>query len=364
VNITYVYADSKEEWNCAEWRCAVPARAIQQSGRHTARMIDIVSFAYNTPEADEICKSSDVIVIQRNLFEPVMKTVQHWKAMDKIVIADFDDAYNLMPPAVKNYRFWIEGLMDNTENPSGPPIKITPPPLAQFKLGLRVVHGATVPSEQLVNDWSGITDVHLLPNYIELERYINIAPKPHDGIIIGWGGSLSHFHSFKESGVLKALQRVCQARSNVKVLICGDRRVFDLMPIAPEQKMFQPWTAIDYWPQLLSIFDIGIAPLYGQYDQRRSWIKILEYMVMKIPWVASDGPAYQSLRPYGWLVKNTPNGWERILLDLVDHLEDYRDEAFRDPYLFGLSQGVNENVENIISVYTSILDKNTPAEVG
>lgn len=362
MNITYVYADSKEEWNCSEWRCAVPARALQQSGRHTTHLIDINSFAYNKPEAVEYCQASDVIVIQRNLFGPVLKAIQHWKARDKIVVADFDDAYNLMPPSVKNYSFWVEGLMTNPDKPSAPPIRITPPPFEQFKLGLRIVHAATVPSTQLVNDWQGYTDTYLLPNYIELDRYLNITPSKHDGIVIGWGGSLTHLQSFKESGVLRALQRLCQVRPNVKVMICGDPRVYELIPLPAGQKLFQPWTSIDNWPRLLSNIDIGLAPLYGQYDQRRSWIKVLEYIVMKIPWIASDGPAYQSLRQYGWLVKNTPNAWERILLDMVDHLDDYRDEARRDSFLFGLSQGINENIDNIISVYRNIMKKNLSVE--
>ena len=34
--------------------------------------------------------------------------------------------------------------------------------------------------------------------------------------------------------------------------------------------------------------------------------------------------------------------------DRVDHLADYKAEAAREPYLFGLAQGAEENVERIV----------------
>jgi hypothetical protein len=143
-------------------------------------------------------------------------------------------------------------------------------------------------------------------------------------------------------------------------MICGnDRRIFEQLPLPPEQKILAPWTPYAAWPQRLAQFDIGLAPLHGAYDERRSWIKVLEYLVMKIPWVASDGPAYHALRPYGRLVaeRNTPSAWERALLDMVDHLADHKAEAAREPYLFGLSQAIDVNVDKLIATYTRIAER-------
>lgn len=358
MNITYVYADSKEEWNCSEWRCAIPARAINRHGRHVARLLDIQSFANNTPEAQSVCSGSDLIVIQRNLFGPVLPAIQRWKARDKVVIADFDDAYDLIPPQVKNYEFWMDGLIPH-EKPDQTIewVHINPPPITQFKWGLRLAHAATVPSNVLVEDWCSYTNMINIPNYIELERYSSITPQPHSGIIIGWGGSLSHLQSFQNSGLVAALNRVCRARPRVKVLICGDRRVYDQLSLPPSQMIFQPWVSADDWPKVLANFDIGLAPLFGPYDDRRSWIKVLEYMVMKIPWIATDSPAYRQLRSYGWLVQNTESSWERVLLDMIDHLQEHQAEAKGEPFLFALSQNIDENVETILSTYGSIASK-------
>jgi len=358
MNIVYLYADSKEEWNSAEWRCAVPARAINRTARHSATLLDIETFAKNTQAVRNTINQSDLIVIQRNLFGPVLKAIQYWKARDKAVIVDFDDAYTLMPPSARNYEFWVLG-QQVCRGPNHQPnvIKLDPTPLAQFKLGLRLVHAATVPSITLANDWSEYAPIYFLPNYIEVERYLQALPQAHEGTIIGWGGSLSHLQSFEESGILGALRNVCESRPQVNVMVCGDRRVFDLLNVPEEQKMFQPWVEASEWPRLLAKFDIGLAPLFGPYDQRRSWIKVLEYMIMKIPWVASEGPAYHALRNYGWLVPNNASAWERILFDIVDHLDDYKQEAGRDPFLFGLSQCVDDNVEKILMTYDQILEK-------
>jgi len=354
VKITYVYADSAEEWNCSEWRCAIPARAINRQKRHQAQLLDIQSFAQNTPEAQEICGSSDIIVVQRNLFGQVLTAIQRWKARDKTVIVDFDDAYDLMPPTVQNSLFWTKGLVHSQKPGSSEFTPLDPPPLTQFKWGLRLAHAATVPSSQLAEDWIGYAKMYVLPNYVELERYFKVKPQPHSAVIIGWGGSFSHLQSFKDSGLETALRKVCRARPKVKVLICGDRRVFDSLELPASQSIFQPWVKVSDWPLVLANFDIGLGPLFGLYDDRRSTIKLLEYMVMKIPWVASDSPAYHHLRNYGWLIQNDVVTWERVLLDMVDHLQDHQREAQKEPFLFGISQGIDENIEKVLATYSSI----------
>ncbi|MCI0520738.1 MAG: glycosyltransferase [Chloroflexi bacterium] len=355
MKIVYVHADAPNEWNSSEWRCAVPARAINRSGRHSAEMINMEDFARGAPPALHILAAADVIVVQRNLFGPALAAIQHWKARDKAVIADFDDAFNLIHSSNANYTFWSQGIV---RQPDGSQRRIDPPPLTQFKWGLRLVHAATAPSRRLVDDWQPFAEMHYLPNYIDLRPYENAAPEEHEGIILGWGGSLSHLQSFTGSGVAAALKRVCRARPQVKVMVCGnDRRVWEMLPLPVEQKIFQPWTAYSEWGRTLANFDIGLAPLHGPFDDRRSWIKVLEYMVMKIPWVASDSPAYEDLRSYGWLVQNTASAWERVLMDMIDHLEDYRQEAAGAPYLYAISQSVDENVENILAVYADVYQR-------
>jgi glycosyltransferase involved in cell wall biosynthesis len=350
MNIVYVYADSIAEWNSSEWRCSVPARAITRTGRHCAGLIGIEDFARNTPISNNSCAEADLIIVQRNLFGPVLSALQYWRARDKVVVVDFDDAYNLMHPSNLNYSFWSKGIPREPNIP-----KMEPAPLTQFKWGLRLAHAATVPSKRLADDWQAYTEMYYLPNYIDLKCYENIIPEPHGGIIIGWGGSISHLQSFVESGVIPALKRVCQARPQVRVMICGnDSRIMDALHLPTRQRIFKKWVSYKEWPRVLSQFDIGIAPLSGDYDERRSWIKVLEYMVMKIPWVASSAQPYRQFRQYGWSVRNEAKEWENVLLDMVDNLDQYRERAAGDPYLKGISLNIDENIQNILGIYSTI----------
>jgi len=361
MNVTYVYADSLEEWNCSEWRCAVPARAFRRTARHNATMISIPEFAQNTAQAQEACNEADLIVVQRNLFNRVLTMIQHWQALGKTVIADFDDAYNLIHPTVKNYKFWMEGKYE--VNRDGKVIGediITPTPLKQFRWGLQLVHGASVPCRMLAEDWQQLTDMIIVPNYLELSKYGNLPPKNSgDKIIIGWGGSLSHLQSFEDSGVLEALKAVCKARPKVRLMICGDRRVFDRIMLPAHKKIYQPFVPALEWSYQIAKFDIGIAPLHGEYDKRRSWIKVLEYMIMKVPWIATNYPPYEDLIPYGKVVQNNPEQWEQALLEVIDHLEDYKHFARTSAYTFALNQNIDDNIESIISSYSKIIERST-----
>ncbi|MEI7989736.1 MAG: glycosyltransferase [Chloroflexota bacterium] len=360
MRIVYIYSDNPLEWNSSEWRCAVPARALNRSGVHIARLLSKNDFIKNTSKVQDACRLADVLMIERSLYGPMLSAIQHWKAQDKVVIADFDDAYHIITQDNVSYPFWKENkAIRIDDNGIETRETIDPPPLTQFKWGLRLVHAATVPSKRLADDWQEYTEMIYLPNYIDLQKYqLANSPPTHEGIVIGWGGSVSHLPSFEKSGVIPALQNVCRARPHVKVMICGnDNRIINALGLAKENIVSRPWVPHSQWPNHLAEYDIGLAPLFGPYDDRRSWIKVLEYMVMKIPWIASESPAYNDLRVYGWLVKNNPGAWERVLLDMVDHIEDYKAEAAREPYLFGIAQNIDENLDEIVSVYTRVINR-------
>ena len=365
MKITYVYADINQEWNTSQWRCVAPAQALNRSGKHVANLLDNKSFVDNTPEAQGMCQMADVILVERKLFGDTLTAIQRWKARGKLMVADFDDAYNLIHPTNSTYHFWKEGIV----RALGPDQKETtrqmnPLPMTQFKWGLQMVHAATMPSKTLAEDWCAYTDTYFQPNYIDPKNYMSAAAPQHEGIIIGWGGSLSHLQSFSDSGVITALQRICASRPNVKVMICGDQRVFDRVKLPENQKLFQGYVPFYEWPRTIANFDIGLAPLHGDYDGRRSWIKILEYMVMKTPWVASHSLSYDDYEAYGKLVDNRPEAWEKALLNIIDHLEEHRARAAGEPYKFGMSQGIDLNVDNIVGVYSTIAKKALGVELN
>lgn len=349
MKIVFVCADEPEEWDGREWRCLIPARAIERSGRHSAELLSLDEFKINSPEVQAACRDADVIVVQHRLFGPALAAIECWQAYGKMVIADIDGAYPAIPIGIQAHPPRAAGLAGHL-HPSAKKQDVSLD--LQVLTGLSRVRAATASSLRLAEDWRDYADIYYLPDYLDLRYYQNITLKPHEGVILGWGATPADWTSFSESGLLPALQRVCQARPEVRVMICGDvRRAFDALPLPAEQKIFQPWVPQTDWARALAWFDIGLAPLYGDYDERRSRKKVLEYMVMKIPWVASEGSPYRDLRSFGWLVSNTANAWERVLLDMIDHLKDYKSEAGRDAYIYGLSQNVDENLDRLLATY-------------
>ena len=352
MNIVYIYADNAAEMNCSQWRCFTPAKALAKAG-HTTNVFYIADFYAGTLEVNTACQAADIIVIERNLGE-VLNQIRFWRDRHKVVVADFDDAYDLMPPSNVSYGYWGLGEIVRED---GQVVKLDRRPLDAFKHGLALCNAATTPSKMLVSDWQNYTHVYQVPNYIDLDKYLNSEKPQHTGIVIGWGGSMSHLQSFTGSGVAHALKRICRDRPNVRVAIhTADRRVYDALPIKEPQKYLSPWVSYAEWSKQLATFDIGLAPLHGAYDDRRSWIKVLEYMAMQIPWVASAGPAYADLEKYGRLVRNQPIFWEKAIVAVIDQL-DQIDRA--SPLAFANSCSILNNVGNLVQTYQAIIKNST-----
>lgn len=353
MNVTYIYYDHLDDQLSFEWRCGLPARALVRTGRNHANMLSVKEFAQDTEDANTMCSQSDVLIIHRHLLGTVLGAVDKWTARGKKVLVDQDIAVHLLSEGMADYHFWQKGKVKEKDHyvvlgmQPGDPL-----PVEQFLWGLRLVHGALLPSERMADDLNELTDPVFLPNMLEIERYRNQTSLSHEGILIGLGGDGNLFPGLLESGVLEALKTVCEKRPQVRIAVMGgDDRVYERLAISRKQKILWPTFSFEEWPHYLSTLDIGLSPVAGGFDQRRGWERVLEYMAMKIPWIASEGPVYRSLSPYGWIVHNTVESWEKIILEMVDHLEDYRAEAAGEPYLFALSQDIDENINKILMAY-------------
>jgi len=340
----------------------MPADAINKQGEHEAYLINTNQFTANQQEVKELLHRADIIIVERNLFGDTLTMIQYWKVRNKIIVTNFDDAYDKMHPTNRAYSFWESGEVSVT-TPDGKQTKdhVLPRPLTQFKWGLRMVAGIMLPSKVLVEDWKDYSKTYYVPNYFDMKAYKDIKKpkkKNKDEIIIGWGGSLSHVQSFKDSGVLKALKKICNDFPNVRVMITGDKRVFDIIDLPEDKKVFQPFVPHSEWAKSVVIkYDIGLAPLCGAYDQRRSWIKPLEYMLLKIPWIASDNKSYDDIKQYGKVIENRYDVWRREIADTINNLEEYRKIAKGAPYKFAVRQSSDKNVDKIIATFQEVIKK-------
>lgn len=153
-------------------------------------------------------------------------------------------------------------------------------------------------------------------------------PDPDD-ILIGWGGSSTHVRDF--ALCWPALQRLLVNRRDVCFASAGIVHHVDDPRLARAERRNQiaglKWLDMDTtpWPEYwrrLGWYDVGLAPLEAnQFNAAKSWIKILEYAAMGVPFVASASPEYErfsilprlAIAPPGFLVGKGEHAWYAAL---------------------------------------------------
>lgn len=166
-------------------------------------------------------------------------------------------------------------------------------------------------------------------------------------LIIGWTGShstLKYLH--KMEPVLNHLQ---QKYSMLHFLVIADRK-----PELNIKRMeFVPWNKETEALDLLRM-DIGIMPLPDdEWSKGKCGFKVLQYMAMEIPCVASPVGVNTEIIDHGHngFLAYTDNEWIKYLDDLIQHTELRKafGKAGRTKVLKGYS--VNSNASTFLSLF-------------
>ncbi len=322
--------------------------------------MNITQFAENAYEAEHYCDDADVIVLQRGAMPDVWGAVHKWRNLGKTVIADIDDGYPQITPEHPAYAFWHRGIM---QTPDGQVQQLPRPAIHEMAAGLHMLGAMTSPNRLILEDWRQSVGVRtaLVPNYLYLPHYAHkrTRARAQDGTVwVAWGGSAGHFGSWLGSGIADALCRVLAARPHTRFVMCGaDTRILDRVPLKHAQKLHFNWRHFSKWPQLLANFDVGLIPLAGDFDARRSTLKPLEYSIMRVPWIASKSPAYDGLGEYGTFVDNTPEAWADALIEAIDKSVDTR--KVQRAYDWAREHDIDANVRSILNQYAQLGQKVT-----
>jgi len=356
--VTYIHSKGRTDWHRVQTRCRNLANAIRRTGINQANLLDLESFVCNHQAARTLCASSDLLIVHRYMFGPVLHAVQFWMARDKKVLVDIDEAVHLLPPASLAYDFWHKGMpFDGCGVDPGAGV-ISPSPIEQLRMGMRLASGVTVSSVRLADDWSEAGNVLYIPDYVNTDQYLTVKQQHTEEIWLGLNAEAMNSACLEQTGLKLALEAVCAKRKNVRIMLVGfSAQQARELNIAVEQKMLYPAALVEEWPQLLAQIDLGLAPADREYGARMSWLRAIEFMLMKIPWVGSDLPLHRDLARFGWMVQNSPGAWERVLLEVIDHLDAYRTEAAGEAFFYALGQDVNENIGKVLAAYSSILYK-------
>lgn len=350
--VTYIHSNRPADQIRIQVRCRNLVDAINRTGIHRANLLDMASFVQNTAQAQKVCGASDLLVIYRYLYGSVLTAVQYWKARDKKVIVDFDQAFNYLTESQPAYFFWFMGKpLDGLDFENA--VIIDPPPIEQFKWGLAMVDGATVSSVRLVDDWSRFTNVHRVVDYINTYHYPTLDQTHGSEIWIGLGSRVE-YDCFERSGLLAAMESVCRKCPRVKFVLSGMEDASTAMDINSEQlKIYSP-SSFEDWVGVSLCLDIGLMPVSDEYDLCLGSYDLLAFMISKIPWIASEETHFHNLSQYGQWVPNTPAAWENAILNTIEQLHVHRKKAVGEPFLFALNQDISVNISRILKVYDSI----------
>ena len=364
--VTYVHSNKPEDHFRVQLRCRNFADAINRIGWHSANLLDLNSFIQGTPEAYRMCAGSDLLVIHRYLYGPVLQAIEYWKARDKRVIVDFDQALNYLTADIPSHSFWLEGerVADVTKGEKCQRDRIDSTPLEQFKWGLGLIDAAMVSSTQLAIDWSPFTEVYEIPDYLNTDQYPAFK-QCHENEI--WIGMANHTRlaSIKNSGLSNAIEKICRIYPQVKLVMCElDCESSSTLDLHSSQIVSYPSNSFEEWADILLKLDIGLVPIHGDYDLRLGRISLLEFMISKTPWIASNQPCFRELARYGRLVQNSSADWEAAIAKFVDNIDVIRKRAAGEPFLFALSQDVNENIDKVLKLFTQILNQTQRSGAG
>ncbi len=350
MNLLCIYANEPQNQLRLQFRCRNLADALNRTPPHRAALLPLHSFLQHTPQAQDLCQQADALLLYRQACANVLPAIEYWKARDKKIIIDFDEAPHYLDPTDPDFAFWNET-----------PASASLPPLReQFPWGIALADAVTVPTHRLASDWAHKAPVWVIPDYLNTCQYPRPS-RPHPPEIwLGLGSNHLRPFTLQHSGIIPALQHLCRQRPQVRV-VCANPALLPLLGLPPGQvKVFLPQTFED-WVNILLQLDVGLAPLAGDYDNRQSPINLLEFMFAKIPWVASQPPLSHALQPYGVWVANNPQGWQAALQDLLQNLPAHRKKAAQEPFLHALGQDIAANLEKTLRLYAQILSQGTGA---
>jgi hypothetical protein len=330
LKILWIEADQKYEINTSRFRVEIPASMMSDAGHecfvsHRNLLFPPTyhplneKFLLGVRETFDKMKWADVVVIERLITNEIHPFIKWLQLNGKKVWCSFDDAYHLMPldNIVMNEKSAVmgaQGVWRGGKKALGGHGSV----LNEFRHGLSLCDGAMVPSRVLVEDYRQYNpNTQFIPNFLHAKLWDNPPKKPPDVITIGWGGSTHHTLSWKESGIIPALSQIC--RDNPRVVVHLQPAYPDIVKLFDGAKIRYvtgSWQSLSDWVQTLSSFMIGVCPLSGEYDRRRSSLRAQEFGMSGVPWVGTDDAPYKESEG-GIRVSNKSKDWFRAIESLI-----------------------------------------------
>ncbi len=325
----------------AWYRLVAPLQALAGMGH------EVQEVALEEPRAwEQALRWADLLAIHRSCRRETIPLVRRAKQLGVPVVWDDDDDLTKVPRESAAYRD-VGGLKGQQR-------------LRDRARLFELVDLVTTPSDALGRTFlrGGARDVCVIENYV-IDAYVGVRA-PRKGTWIGWVGSEEHRFDLPHIPVVDALERLLDAHPDVHVMTIGIR-----LPLSSPRYEHVPGIPPRDLLRQVSSFDVGIAPLSAQIaiNHSRSNVKLKEYAVMGVPWLASPIGPYAGMGEDegGRLVAD--DRWYEELDALVRNPRQRRRLAgLADQW--GREQLVSENVDCWEDEYQDLVERTRRRRAG
>jgi hypothetical protein len=351
MKVLFLYADSEKEYNCTHWRSYLPSSFLARFAGWETVMYPVKEII-NLVDSD-IINGTDILFVERLLSHDIFLCLDIIRAKTGAkIIFDMDDSYKNMEYGSQPYDFWINGIVNSNRGKS----RMKYPPIEQVSQYAKNVDAISSPSKLILEDWKDYNDNLLwLPNFADADLYSQIPYREDKKVVIGWGGGGTHYTSWYSSGLITALRRIYdifKGRVSLLLITRDEQLKYKL-------KEFRP-TCVEtdrlLYPKEIQNIDIALAPVSGEYDRRRSWLKISEYSLSGIPWIGSDLDPYREYNfPGSIITRNKPADWYEAIAEMIENRTDYYTKVQKEGYpLWRKAFAIQENHEFLVHQFKSI----------
>lgn len=90
------------------------------------------------------------------------------------------------------------------------------------------------------------------------------------------------------------------------------------------------------------------------YDERRSWLKGVEYLCAGVPWIGTRSATYIDLKRHGELVENGEENWYQAMKGMIENIESRKRMAAEKKKWALKKYSMESNVQAYVDVYERI----------
>lgn len=294
---------------CGLYRMVEPARVLADQGADVY-CTRTVAWRFSRTDDDRPYRlvdtvDSDVVVFQRPLARRKYDMIRCLQEAGVAVVVELDDDFGNVHPRnaawADAHPEWMtpaeaaeRGVTTSERLTRGDHRWVRTPGVVSWSSNVwlrkacQVADLVTVTTPALAERYAPHGRVAVLPNLVPA-RYLDVTAAPHDGTVVGWGGSVNTHPDDLESaggGIAQAVDDT-GARFHVVGTGIGARNALGLTcePTATG------WVDLDGWPAALADLDVGVVPLAAtRFNEAKSALKMLEYAATGVACVAAPTP--------------------------------------------------------------------------